>query len=1096
MRRLLNITLVASLTMLLAGQWISALTPLMAAEEGKAIEIAQIKHDGPVDFEKEILPIFRRNCLACHNATDAESDLVLETPQTISKGGSEGPAVMAGKPAMSQLLLLASRQKESYMPPDDNDVGAKPLTPQELGLIQLWIQQGATGTVAGSQGPNWQPLPPGVNPVYAVAVSPDGQYAAAGRANQIFVYHLPTKRVLGRLSDEEITKQEGKKAGIAFNDLVQSLSFSADGNLLAAGGFRTVKIWQRSPNRKLRDLSSVADVPKAIAVSTDGKQVALALNNGSIVLADSANGKITKTLSGHQGAVLAVQWSADQTVLFSAGADKTIRSWTVADGKQQASLETPAPIQAIALVSEGKQIAAAGEDKIIRIWNLPGAQVAEPAAADEKKEEKKEEAAAAPKPIRELAGHGGPVVALVATGEKQSQLVSASQDGTVRHWQVADGKMVRQMSHGAPVTALAVRPDGARFVSTSDNKTIKLWNAADGKQVVELKGDFKKQLSVAKLKRQVALAGRHAQLAKTDLDEGNKRKKSEDDNLKKSQDAEKKATEELTKKVEAAKKPVADKAAADKTLETANQTKTKAEEAKKAGDQKNTDAAAALKKAQETAAAAKKALDAATKTAQQAAQKQKQADEAAKKDAENADLKKAAAEAATAAQAAEEKRKVADQAFQDANKVVTDATAKQKVAADEKKKFDAALTKATNEAKAADANVKKLTPVAQKATDEKTSAERTATAAKRTVERATAAVKKATDAIPGLDAIVKQKEQKQKEQQTAAETAEKAMTEGEKPWRAVAFSPDGTSFAVAGDDQKVHLFDGETGRAIEIVEGHASLLAAVAFLPDNALVTVGADKAVMIWDTQIQWKLVQRIGDGLKSDVFQDRVISMHFSSDGKQLVTGGGEPSRSGEIKIWNVADGKLLQTIKEPHSDTVFSVEFSRDGQFIASSAADRFVKVFQVSDGKFVRSFEGHTHHVLGVSWSADGRTLASSGADKVIKIWDVRTGDQKRTISGFGKEVTGIKFVGDSVNVVASSGDKTVQMKKTDNGGNVRSFAGSGDYVYAVSCTADGKLIAAGGQDSVVRIWSDDGKEVVSFSPPEPEKKPAAAGGGSE
>ncbi|HIN94402.1 MAG TPA: WD40 repeat domain-containing protein, partial [Planctomycetes bacterium] len=331
---------------------------------------------------------------------------------------------------------------------------------------------------------------------------------------------------------------------------------------------------------------------------------------------------------------------------------------------------------------------------------------------------------------------------------------------------------------------------------------------------------------------------------------------------------------------------------------------------------------------------------------------------------------------------------------------------------------------------------------------------------------------------------------------TTSETAKKAATDGEKPWRMVAFSPDGSTFAVGGDDQKVHIFDGETGRAIDVLEGHAGPLSVAAFLPDNALLTASTDKAAIIWNVEMQWKLVQRIGDGVKSDIFEDRVVSMHFSSDGKQLVTGGGEPSRSGEIKIWNVADGKLVQALKEPHSDTVFSVEFSRDGQYIASSGADRFVKVFQVADGKFVRAFEGHTHHVLGVSWSADGRTLASSGADKVVKIWDFRTGDQQRTISGFGKEVTGIKFVGDSVNVVASSGDKNVHMKKTDNGGNVRTFSGSGDYVYSVSCTADGKIIVAGGQDSVVRIWSDDGKVVVSFAPPEPEKKEEATSGGSE
>ena len=58
--------------------------PVVAAP----IAIAEVKREGDVDFEKEILPIFRRNCLACHSATEAQSDLVLESPQTILKGGS------------------------------------------------------------------------------------------------------------------------------------------------------------------------------------------------------------------------------------------------------------------------------------------------------------------------------------------------------------------------------------------------------------------------------------------------------------------------------------------------------------------------------------------------------------------------------------------------------------------------------------------------------------------------------------------------------------------------------------------------------------------------------------------------------------------------------------------------------------------------------------------------------------------------------------------------------------------------------------------------------------------------------------------------
>ena len=63
-------------------------TTLFADE--KPIEIATVKQSEPVDFDKQVLPILRRKCLACHNSTEAESDLVLETPQAIIKGGSLG----------------------------------------------------------------------------------------------------------------------------------------------------------------------------------------------------------------------------------------------------------------------------------------------------------------------------------------------------------------------------------------------------------------------------------------------------------------------------------------------------------------------------------------------------------------------------------------------------------------------------------------------------------------------------------------------------------------------------------------------------------------------------------------------------------------------------------------------------------------------------------------------------------------------------------------------------------------------------------------------------------------------------------------------
>src|SRR3989442_14679405 len=61
------------------------------------IAVSDLKRDKPVDFEAEVLPALRRNCIACHNSTKSENHLVLETPQTILKGGDSGPAVVAKK---------------------------------------------------------------------------------------------------------------------------------------------------------------------------------------------------------------------------------------------------------------------------------------------------------------------------------------------------------------------------------------------------------------------------------------------------------------------------------------------------------------------------------------------------------------------------------------------------------------------------------------------------------------------------------------------------------------------------------------------------------------------------------------------------------------------------------------------------------------------------------------------------------------------------------------------------------------------------------------------------------------------------------------
>jgi WD40 repeat protein len=319
------------------------------------------------------------------------------------------------------------------MPPKSNKVQASDLTPEELGLIKLWIDQGAKGEVHGSGPIVWQPLPEGLNPIFAVALTSDGQFAACARANQIFIYQLPSRQLVTRLTDSQLLKAGlSGKIGVAHRDLVHSLAFSPDANLLASGGYREVKLWRRPKDVQKFNLASIA--PKAVlavAVSPDGKWLAPARRRQHQVV-ESATGKSVRKLSGHNRAVNALNFSPDSTKLVSGSADKTIRVWEVAKGKILCQTQTAADVNAVAWVADGRQIASGGADYVIRVWYVDVA---------------KRELAA----LKEIRGHEGPVTSLATIPPNGAQIISGSGDGTIRQWNLEEGQLIRKMKHGGAV---------------------------------------------------------------------------------------------------------------------------------------------------------------------------------------------------------------------------------------------------------------------------------------------------------------------------------------------------------------------------------------------------------------------------------------------------------------------------------------------------------------------------------------------------------------------------------------------------------------------------------------------------------------------
>ncbi|MGC3961535.1 MAG: DUF1549 domain-containing protein [Verrucomicrobiota bacterium] len=97
--------------------------------------------DTSVDYQRQIKPVLKERCYACHGVLKQEAGLRLDTVVFAAKGGNDGAVIVPTDPTKSTLVhRITSTDEGDRMPPE-----GEPLKAEEIAVIKSWIEQGAKG---------------------------------------------------------------------------------------------------------------------------------------------------------------------------------------------------------------------------------------------------------------------------------------------------------------------------------------------------------------------------------------------------------------------------------------------------------------------------------------------------------------------------------------------------------------------------------------------------------------------------------------------------------------------------------------------------------------------------------------------------------------------------------------------------------------------------------------------------------------------------------------------------------------------------------------------------------------------------------------
>jgi hypothetical protein len=218
----------------------------------------------------------------------------------------------------------------------------------------------------------------------------------------------------------------------------------------------------------------------------------------------------------------------------------------------------------------------------------------------------------------------------------------------------------------------------------------------------------------------------------------------------------------------------------------------------------------------------------------------------------------------------------------------------------------------------------------------------------------------------------------------------KQLLEADDSVLCLALSPDGKKLASGGCDRLIYVWSlvpGYPDKPEQTIENHADWVFGLAFSPDGKrLASCSRDKTAKVWDLAARESI-------LTFPDHQSPVYGVAVKPDGKVALSGG----EDNQVRFWSMTGEAKQMRVAGGHGKAVFRVLYHPHSPQVITCSADATVRIWNADNAQLIRTLAGHTDWVYALALSPDGNLVASGSWNGEVRVCKLADGSLVRAFN---------------------------------------------------------------------------------------------------